>query len=274
MKRSAFFFVVAIFLACTEKETAKDKYPNIPFFPGSSNEKYIFEKKPFRGAVRLENFIVLEEYEQSGKNVVLFDLSSSQLKAVRIEGSVEYIDRFEGSIISRTNDSTFLRYRAPAFAREIVPFKKYYKIVGDSPSKTRPLLNLRSIRTGVDQTFPCKAKFSNGGYALIRERSGSFVVDSRIVDNELQDCDYVLEPPFPSKFLTPFDNVVLGYSFSGSNHIAFGIEANKLHYYRIVLGPDTISFKNASEYFQLYEMPGQNPVIIDGNNSLYELKTK
>jgi hypothetical protein len=273
IRRSAFYFVVAIFLSCTEKETANDKYPNIPFFPGSSNAKYIFEKKPFRGSVRLENFIVEEDYESSSENVVLFDLSTAKLKEVRVKGNVQYIDRLEGSIISRINDSTFLRYPAPAFASEIVPFKKYYSVVDDSVKKIRPLLDFRSIRTtGVNESFPCKTEFPDRLYYLIRERTGSFIVDSRAMNSDLQECDFVLDSPFPESFLTAFDNVVLGYSFSGSNHIAFGIEANRLHYYRIVLGQDTISFKNSSEYFQLYQMRGQNPVIIDGYDSLYELK--
>ncbi len=274
-----FLMLLVLAISCSDKEKSEDKYPEIPKFPASSNDKYRIEKLPFKVGIALSQYIYQDQYQGVPEdNVVIQDRNYAVVKNLFLQGAVQHIDQSTGEIFT-FNDSIAFKYAPPDFSEkrlETIQVDSEYFLAGernDSIEFDRSLIIRDSLKAEeLTVGASCLIYPYEHGYVILRYRDKDILVNGKGMSFHIDECVRSYKLAFQGKPLEPFDQVHLGYSFQGSNHIAFGIESNDLYYYKHNVGNDTIAFKNTSQAFKFYETENGRRFIVEGYHDLYEVK--
>lgn len=275
--------------SCTYKESEKDKFPKIPYFPSSSNAKYKVEAFPFSSysLQKANNYIYASAYDSltDSHPFIVFDLNLNQLKT--FDADVFYIHESDG--FYEYDGTKLFRYSPPHFKKELLKTKK---IVDNTDSIRTAYLNseesdtlrteffVGSIFNDVHQKkletkdLKCIVHLSEKAYILRYEDYDYLVTcDTYAFRTDNWTSDTCTEAPFlDANEIGPFDEVNLGFDLQGSNHIAFGVTLENLYYYRLKIDSDTILFK--SRYGLIKELKTENgeTILQDGKHNLYRVK--
>ena len=260
-------------MACLDKEKSQDKYPDIPYFPESTSTTQTLEKTSLKGLPGGKYI-----YQIENDTVLIQDKEYHPIKTICIDGYVEHVDPVTGEIFA-ANDSIVFKYSPPHFTKEkLMPTRVYGSY--DSVKQNHPdslwglvtTINDSVSNARLSKGIICAIELNNGLY-ILRYQIKDVLVDPVGFSVRLPDCSCAFGSGFPGAELKPFDKVFLGYSFTGSNHFAIGVESSNLYYYRFIVNKDTLLFKDPyDEFIKCLKATDGRILFSDGKGDIYELK--
>lgn len=277
--RYIYFLSLILFVACSGKETSNDKYPEIPYFPASSSDKYSFEKIAFIGATRVGNFVLRNTDFMPEDSLVVFDLIQGKLRTFSVEGRIQYIDVRLGYLITSMNDSVFFKYSGPEFKHEPVKFLHFRSCYDSAAENIADEAKARILSDSIDNVklrsiASCFSVLYDRQHYLLHGDRQDIVIRYPGIRMDLPECLHAMDSEFQRQYLEPFDEVILDYSLSGSNHIAFGIEVTTLYYYEYKIGSEALNFKSTSNTLEFFTTRDSRIFVMNGERQIFEVKKR
>lgn len=292
MKHFALQLVVLIVLmSCS---TEKDKHPEMPIFPQVSNPNYILTPFPYSSfsLYQLDNFVYAHCYDSTNNShpFVIYNSDFKELKKLPIDHP-SHIDA--SGIIYHLDNGVLNRYAPPLFSKiplEVISIKDNLDEIRKMYIETHPQDSANTIKISLtvdslfnqnyknqlSPTLTCMVDLGDNNY-LFSYKNKNLHIHSETHDFKPEEWTTTCPTAEYNNFsnsLAFYDKAIIDYSLQGSNHIALGLTANTIYYYKTLIGQDTLFFK--SNYSDIQEIKTSNlsRVYLDGYHNLYLLQQR
>lgn len=289
-----FTLFLMLMISCGFQKPEEDKHPEVPLFPQLSNSDFILETFPFDilRLTRTSHFIIASVYDSVSKShpTLVFDLNLKLKK--RFENLNVFLVTNQDEIFALENEQ-YVRYASPFSSKQVLNFEiissvqdslraiqiaKSTKDTSDKIALAQTVLDLTHThyQKKYCQNLVCITEI-NANTFMFQDKKGLNIYQFESYDFDTKKMEIPIctsAAALQIETLTFYDKIHTGYSVDGSNHIAFGVNADELYYYSVVIDGDSLSFKDSYANMGLYETPQHDVFISDGKHQFWKITKK